>query len=193
MAVRPNVSSESEKELDKVAQQFETFDKNVQDLTLDRMNKAPLKEVEPQTKLSSKELEKSKEIYLKPITQIGSKEKFNERYRNDYNFAIEPVRFIAENHEMIGEAIELWTKPFAGMAAQFWHVPVNKPVWGPRHLAEQLKKGRYHRLKMDETTTIASDGMGQYYGAMAVDHIIQRIDAMPVSTSKSIFMGAVNF
>ena len=50
---------------------------------------APKEEVEAQTKLSSKEIAKSKDIYLKPIKTISrSKEsKFNEKFRNDWNFA----------------------------------------------------------------------------------------------------------
>src|SRR5690242_18260805 len=141
-------SSLGNKELDQAEKQFEAFDESIKSMTLDRMNEAPLEEKEPQTNLSQKEIEKSNEIYLKPRRQIGSREKFNENYREEYEFAIEYVRFIAENKEIIGEAIELWTKPFAGMPAQEWVVPVGKPVWGPRHLAERLTACKYHRLVM---------------------------------------------
>ena len=38
------------------------------------------------------------------------------------------------------------------------------------------------------------DSIGtKYYGQMAVDSIIQRLDATPVSNKKSIFMGAGGF
>ncbi len=60
-------------------------------------------------------------------------------------------------------------------------------------LAEQIKRARYHRMKMDQTVSTGADGAGQYFGAMAVDTTIQRLDAMPVSSRKSIFMGAKNF
>lgn len=187
-------NSESQKELDKAQVQFDEFDKQVKDLTLDRMNSSPREDVEPQTKMSQKELEKSTDVYLKPNRSVSSKEKFNEKYREDFNFATEYVRFIAENKEIIGETIELWTKPFAGMPAQEWKIPVNTPVWGPRHLAEQLTKARYHRLKMEQNRLTGSDGQGnQYFGQMAVDTIIQRLDALPVSSRKSIFMGASDF
>jgi len=79
------------------------------------------------------------------------------------------------------------------MPAEFWKVPVNKPIWGPRHLAERIKGCRYHRLVMSETVSTGSDGVGQYYGAMAVDTTIQRLDALPVSSTKSVFMGAHSF
>ena len=185
-------NSVAEQELNRVEKQFDDFKKNVDELTLDRMNMAPKSFEEPQTKLSSSEIEKSSDVYLKPIKQIGSKEKFNEDYRNDYNFATEYVQFIAENKEIIGEQIELWTKPFPGMPAQYWIVPVNKPIWGPRHLAERLTNCKYHRLVMQQKAT-SVDGMGQYYGSMAADTTINRLDAVPVSARKSVFMGSPAF
>ena len=194
MSVKPKTSSTlAEQEMDKVEKQFQEFDANIKEMTLDRMNLAPQKEVEAQTKLSSKDLDKSKEIYLKPKRTISSREKFNEKYRDDYNFAKEYVQFVAENKEIIGETIELWTKPFAGIPAEEWAVPTNKPLWGPRYLAERIKGCKYHRLTMQQNVSTGSDGMGQYYGAMAVDNIIQRLDALPVSSRKSVFMGAQSF
>lgn len=194
MAEKPKpASSLAEKELEKCEKQFEEFDKNVKELTQDRMNKAPKEDAEPQTKLSQSEIEKAKEIYLKPKRTVSSKEKFDEKWRDDYEFSKENVRFIAENKEIIGETIELWTKPFPGVPAQEWAVPVNIPLWGPRHLAERLTNCKYHRLVMQKNIMTGSDGKGQYYGAMAADTTIQRLDAIPVSSKKSIFMGAVNF
>ena len=183
----------AEQEIVKVGKQFDEFDENVKNLTMDRMNATPRQEEEAQTKLSQKDLEKSKDVYLKPFRQITSKEKFNEDYRKNYEFDKEYVNFIAENKEIIGETLELWTKPYAGMPAEFWKVPVNKPIWAPRYLAEQIKRKYYHRLTMQQHQTTGSDGMGQYYGAMAVDNTVQRLDAIPVSSRKSVFMGANNF
>lgn len=193
MTERPKTkNSLAEKELDKAEKQFEAFEKNLQEMTLDRNNAGPKQSVEPQTKLSQDEIENSKEVYLKPSRAIGSKEKFNEDYREDYNFQKEYVRFIAENKEVGGETIEVWTKPFAGMPAEFWKVPVNTPVWGPRYLAEQLTKCKYHRFVMHDRPTTSEAGV-QYFGSMAVDTVVQRLDAIPVSTKKSIFMGASGF
>ncbi len=187
---KPKVSSLGNKELDKAEKQFEAFDQNIKDLTLDRMNTAPKIDFEPQTKLSSKDIEKSKELYLKPFRSVSSKEKFNEAFREDYNFAKEYVHFTAENKEIIGEELDFWVKPFAGMPAEEWKVPVNKPLWAPRYVAERIKGCKYHRLVMQESTTMGADGMGKYYGSMVADTTIQRLDAIPVSTRKSIFMGA---
>lgn len=193
MADKPKVSSSlAEKELDKVEKQFEAFDQNIKDLTHDRMNAAPAPEREP-SRLSQAEIEKSKDIYLKPVKAIGSREKFNEDYRKEYEFAKEYVRFEAAHKEIIGETIEMWTKPFAGMPAELWNIPVSKPVWGPRYLAEQITKCRYHRMSMQQSVTTGADHMGQYYGSMVVDTTVQRLDAIPVSNTKSIFMGARGF
>jgi hypothetical protein len=191
---RPSkVNSESQKELDKVEEQFEKFDEEVKALTLDRMNMAPKQEVEPQTKIANRDLDKMKDIYLKPERTISSQEKFNEKFREGWNFDKEFVQFIAENKEIIGESIECWTKTYPGVPCEFWRVPVNKPVWGPRYLAEQIKKCSYHRLVMDQRVQQGSDGMGTYYGAMAVDTTVQRLDATPVTKRRSIFMGDRNF
>jgi hypothetical protein len=191
-AKKPKVNSTAEKELEKVEKQFDEFNDQVKSMTLDRMNMAPKQEVEPQTKIAQADKDKMKDIYLKPIKAIGSKEKFNERFRADYEFSTEYVHFTAENKEVIGETLEFWTKPFPGMPAQFWNVPVNKPVWAPRHVAERVKGCKYHRLHMEDRP-VSSDGWAQYYGSMAVDKTIQRLDAYPESTKKSIFMGTVNF
>lgn len=178
-----------DKEMDKLEKQFDAFDQNIKELTQDRMNLAPKLDTEEQTKISQKDLEKSKDFYLKPKRTISCADKFNEKYREDYNFKKEYVRFIAENKEIIGENITLWTKPFAGVPAMEWEVPVNKPIWGPRYLAEQIKAACYHRLTMRDAPVQETGGM-QFYGQMVVDNTIQRLDAIPVSDRKSIFMGA---
>jgi len=192
MAEKPKLNSAGDKELQKAEEQFKAFDENVKQLTMDRMNQAPKVDVEPSHKLSQNQIADSKDIYLKPHRSISSREKFNEDYRNEYNFAKEYVYFIADNKEIIGEDIDLWVKPFAGLPAEWWKVPTNKPVWAPRYVAERIKGCSYHRLKMEETVT-QSHGMGQFYGSMAVDTTIQRLDALPATKTKSIFMGAHSF
>lgn len=177
-------------ELDKAQEQFEKYDENIKELTMDRMNQIPVKETEPQTKLSTKEIDKSNELQLKPERRIGAQEKFNEKYREKYEYDKEIVNFIAENKEISGETIELWTKPYAGMPCEFWKVPTNKPVWGPRYLAEQIKRKFYHVLRMDQKVINSSDGMGQYFGQLVVDDTVPRLDARPVSKQRSVFMGA---
>jgi len=188
---RPKASTEGvQKEIESIEKQMQTIDESIKDLTLDKMNMAPKENVEPVTKLSQKEIEKSNDLYLKPKRQIASNEKFNEKYRDDYNFAMEYVRFIPEHREIIGDNIELWTKPFAGMPAQEWVIPTGKPVWGPRHLAERLASCKYHRLVMKQNVVTEQNQMGRMYGALAAETTVQRLDALPVGNRKSVFMGA---
>jgi len=190
--MKKTYTSETEKQIDQAQESLNAFESDVKELTLDRMNQAKREEVEPQTKLSQKEISNSKDIYLKPARTISCQEKFNEKFREDYNFAKEYVHFIAENYEIIGETIDTWTKKFPGQPAEYWNVPTNKPVWGPRYLAEQIKGCSYHRLTMQNNVTSA-DHTGQYFGTMVADTVVQRLDARPVSSKKSVFMGAGGF
>lgn len=198
---RPKTHSTlAEQEMNKAQEQFDNFDTQIKEMTQDRMNMAPKEEKEAQTLMSQADIAKSKEIYLKPKRTLGVgvhpktgvAEKFNERFRDDYNFQKELVHFIAENNEIMGEDLDLWTKPFQGVPLENWIVPVNKPVWGPRYLAEQIKSKTYHRLTM-RNHVVENSGEGQYYGTMAVDTTIQRLDARPVSSRKSLFMGSNAF
>lgn len=192
MTKPPIKNSESAKELERVKEQFDQFDKEIKEMTLDRLNAAPMQDTEPVTKLSQKDIEKSRDIYLKPSRAIGSKEKFNERFKDEWLFSKEYVQFIPEHREIIGEVIELWTKPFPGVPAEYWEIPTGKPVWAPRYVAEQITKCKYHRLVMRTNVATGRDTLGTFFGSMAADTTVQRLDALPVSTRKSIFMGLTN-
>ncbi len=187
--VRPKVNSESQKQLDKAQENFDNFETEIKSLTLDRMNEAPVEEIEPQTKLSSKQFKQAPEIYLKPNRTIersanpktGAYPVFNEKFRKEYEFQKQMVRFTAENVEIVGESITMWTAPFSWMPAEEWILPVNKPVWGPRYLAEKLRRCSYHRLHMDATPTpgnqIGGDGNATYFGQCVVDRTVHRLNA----------------
>lgn len=188
---KPKVSnSASAKEMDKIDSQMKAFDENIKEMTLDRMNEAPMIEVEPQTKIAQSDRDKMKEFVLKPEKTIGCADKFNEKFRKDYEFAKEMVHFECENHEIIGESIEMWTKPFPGVPAQFWKIPVNKPVWGPRFVAEQISRKYHHRFICEENTAVGYNQAGTMTGAMIVDKKIPRLSARPIQQRKSIFTGS---
>lgn len=189
-----------QEEIDRIDDQMNAYESELKKMNMDKMNEAPNQELEPQTKLSQREIDKSQEIYLKPERSIyaanpktGQGETFNEKFRKQYDFAKEYVRFIAENNEIVGETIEAWTKPFQGLPAEFWKVPVNKPVWGPRYLAEQLTRCQYHRIVMNEQKISSQDGMGSYTGAIEITETRERISARPAKQEKSVFMGASGF
>lgn len=105
--LKPRVNSSGERELKNLQDKFDKFDQEVKDLTVDRLNATPKEETEMQTKISSRDAEKVKDVYLKPIRSLSSRERFNERFRKDYEHAKEYVHFIAENKEIIGENIDL--------------------------------------------------------------------------------------
>lgn len=191
MSERPKVNSASQKELDKVENQLNEFNDGVKALVEARSPATPSEETERQTKLSENDIRNAKDIYLKPNKAIPDGQKFNEKFRKDWEFQKEYVQFIAEHKELIGENIEMWTHPFGGVGAEFWLVPTNKPVWGPRYLAEQIQRKSYHRLIMENNTSERT-GMGTFYGTLAADSKIQRLDAYPVHSRKSIF-GARGF
>lgn len=204
MTERPKAkNSLAERELDKAKEQIDAFESEVKSMTLDRMNQAPKEETEPQHRLSTREQQNAPGIYLKPSRSIGAvnpktgqAEKFNDNFRADWEFQKELVNFIAENRELTGEPIEIWTKPFAGVPAEFWTVPTNKPVWGPRYLAEQITRCTYHRLMMnqDAPSNLYSAGYGmEARGQLVVETTVQRLNAHPVSQKKSLFMGASGF
>jgi len=190
---KPEVNSAGELELQKVEKQLDEFQEEIKQINFNRMDLTRKPEIENQTKLSQREIANSKDIYLKPIKKIGSRDKFNENFREAYEYDKEYVHFIAENKEIIGESIDMWTKPYAGMPAEEWKIPVNTPVWAPRYVAEQIKRKYYHRMVMKDIPT-GSDHNAQYHGTMVVDTTIPRLDAFPASSGKvSVFMGANNF
>ena len=180
--VAPKVNSAGQRELDKAESQLASFEDQVKMATCDMAPFSPKEEIDPQTKLSSREANKADAPYIKPTRSINSREKFDEKFKDAHTRAWEYVKCIVENYEIIGESVECWTKKFPGDSAHFWKVPVNKPVYIPRLLAEQLSQCRYHRLSMqaDSRQITGADGMGTYVGNMVVDTVKNRIDARPV-------------
>lgn len=178
---QPKVNSASQRELLKAEDQIKDFEAQVKAITPDVVGQLPVQETEQQTKLSTKQIDKEDGYFLKPSKSVSCKEPFNERHREDYDFFKERVRFIAENNEVIGSTIEIWTKPFSGIAAEYWEVPVNKVVIGPRYLAEQIARKSYTRLMMDEHKVSGYEGSATMLGQFVGTHKIQRIVARPAA------------
>ncbi len=177
---QPKVNSDSQKELNKAQEQFDAFDKSVKEMTLDKMSLAPERPQEEQTKMSGREQKAYDAPYIKPVRSINSKERFNEAYREEHKRAWEYVKVICENFEIIGEQIEMWTKKFAGDAADFWKIPVNKPIYVPRLVAKQIAACKYHRITMEEKVTNQEGGV-TFHGSLAVDHTKNRLDCRIVN------------
>jgi len=189
-------SSLAEQEIEKLKEQFDDYEGQIKSLTLDNLNTAPLPDSMPlmeTNQIAQSDLTTMPENYLKPNRSISCVMPFNEKFRSQWDFAKEYVQFMFDNTELSGETTSIWTKPFTGIPAQEWLVPCNKPIWGPRYLAEQVTRKNYHILEMQENKTIGSDFAGQYQGRIVAKRTIQRLKAEPVIQKKSIFMGATTF
>ena len=193
-------SMEGAKSLDKIERNLDKQNEQLKEIAAESISLEPTLNHEPSHQKSQKELQASKDIYLTPKRTIfavdrntGKAQKFNEDFRKDYEFDKEFVHFIAEHKEMQGESIETWTRPYGGMPAEYWIVPTDKPVWGPRYLAEQIKRKFYNRLVMKEKVITEENSYGQMTGALSVKTEVPRLNAYPVTSRKSIFMGSTGF
>lgn len=176
-------------EMEKLQKKFDDFESQIQALTIDRLNQAPKEEAEG-PRISQKALSEN-ELYIKPATWIADNQKFNTAFEKEWEHAKEYVQCIPVHNELKGDIIEFWTHPFGGKGAEFWKVPSDKAVWIPRYAAEQLTKCKYHRMVMNQGQITGGDQHGnQYFGSMVAQTTINRIDAVPVSNKRSIFMGA---
>lgn len=193
---RPKVDGSAQRELDKAQDQLDNFNSQIKEATADvpaagKMDLSRLNMPQSEVRFSQNQINNSKEIHLRPIRSIGSKEKFNERFREAFDFDKQTVAFIAEHKELQGEGIEIWTKPYPGVPCEEWKVPTGKPVWGPRYLAEQIKRKYYNRLTMNEQQMVSHDSMGSYTGQLVVAEKKARLECQPVVTGRSsVFMGS---
>ena len=184
---RPRVNSEGQKELDKVENQVKQFSDSVSSAREDRGNLV-MKEVEPQTKMSQSEMNNSSLLYLKPKRTFPSRERFNERFRDEYNRQSEYVDFIAENHEVKGESIDFCIKKFPGVPVEEWVVPVNKPVSAPRYVKERIEECGYTVFTTADKQ-LGSEGGVMYYGQMVAEERKSRLSAREFIKKPRIFMG----
>lgn len=180
--IKPTLETElqkAESQIDRISNEL-----HKQPLTVsqpERLEDAPIQ-------VSKKDASKSGVLYLKPERSVNAPQKFNERWRKEYEESEELVEFIARHKESPGSAIQTWTRKFGGKPALFWTVPTDRVVCGPRVLAEQIRGCKHHIVTMDEHTVTSSDGMGTYHGAIQMKKEVARLEAEPVSTTTSIFM-----
>ncbi len=196
LAVIPEIKAprarnqKAQNEIDKAQKSLDAFDAKLKNFDPNKAKEAPKKETEHGVQLSQKDIEKSQEIYLKPHRWHASKEPFIEKFRSEYDFAKEMVRFVASNNEIKGDTIELCTKPFPGCPVLEWKIPVGKPVWGPRYLAERLKDCTYSELHTDQNAIRNKGNDVTDFGDFVVEKKINRLDATPVTNSKSVFLSS---
>lgn len=166
----------AQKEIDRLDAEFNAKQQQMSSLSQDEMNKAPIAETEHQTKLSKQEVKQYDAPEIKPSQTIPGIGKRKPEQDNLRRRAWELVKVVAENCEVIGEKIELWHKaPFSGEPCTFWQIPVNKPIYIPRFLADHLMTRNYHRLVMQETP-VENNQYGQVIGQMIASETRRRLD-----------------
>ena len=184
---RPRVNAEGQKELDRVESQVKQFSESIPAVNVER-SALPTREIESQTRMSQAEMNSSSVTYLKPKRTFPSREKFNERFRDEFNKLSEYVDFIAENHEVKGESIDFCIKKFPGVPVEEWVVPVNKPVSAPRYVKERIEECGYTVFTTTDKT-VGSEGGVMYYGQMVAEERKQRLSAREFIKKPRIFMG----
>ena len=186
---RPRVNSEGQRELDKAEEQLEGFKKAVEEFNPLEDEKKPV-DIDPQTKLSSKQMKESDAPYIKwtkYISRVNSekwKTYWDEKHRAAHDRDWEYVRVIVENNEIMGSPIEMWTAEYGCDPAHYWTIPVNKPIYIPRLVARKIAKCKYHRLRVENTVTTQEAG-GQFYGALVVDNVQRRLNAYPATSGSA--------
>jgi hypothetical protein len=190
--IKPRVNSESQNQLNKADEEFKEFSKQVEAFNPIEV-KAPLEEREQQTKLSTREMKNTDAPYIKPmrnVARVNTKERptfWDEKHRPAHDRDWEYVKITAENNELIGSMIEMWTAEYGCDPAHFWQIPVNRPIYVPRLVAKKIAGCKYHRMSMetaDLNNTKLHEGENmQFVGGMVATHTKHRLNAYPVGDS----------
>jgi len=129
------------KDTEKAVKEVMSLHKDMNELTVDRINEtAPaLKESEPQTKLSTRELAKNENIrYIEPIRKLQPFGHLPEKWKKERDYDWEYVKGIFENEVSRGEPIRFTFSKWPGDPDCVWEIPSNVPVYVPRMIAKHL-------------------------------------------------------
>lgn len=124
-------------------------------LTVDKIAETPKTEVEPQTKLTTKQIAANENIqYIEPRKRIKGIGTLPEKLKKQHDHDWEYVKGIAENYEVVGEPICFWLSLYPGDPDCLWEIPVNRPVYVPRMIAKHLESVmEYHSFNYIEKPT----------------------------------------
>ena len=156
-------SAEANKELDKVAGQFEKIEQGISAMAKEDITKIPRQESESQTKLSKKEIDRFDAPVIKYVKAFAPAKKsvLPDKWKAQRDHDWELVKVICENKEIIGESIELWNHKWPGDLWTFWVIPTNTPVYIPRTVAKQIHECHYlRRVMKDKAETWFDEGVG---------------------------------
>ncbi len=133
------------KETEKLAEATVALEKDLNKLTVDKVNEAKGEEPEIQ-KISLENKYKSEGVqYIKPRRLSAPLGKLPDKLKTEHKRAWEYVTGIYENIAIPGEAIKFTYVWYPGDADYLWIVPANVPVAVPRMIANHLEKTQeYH-------------------------------------------------
>ena len=112
--------------------------------------KAPEVEQQPAVEMSYKDFKATDAPVITFSRAFAAPGKPNPKCEAERRRGWQYVKCICENFEVFGETIELWQCRWPGDPHSFWQVPVNKPIYLPRFVAEHLASRKYHRFKMED-------------------------------------------
>lgn len=187
---RPRVDTQGQAQLTAVEENLNATIAQAKEVNpIEARHFAPKLEREEQTKLSSQELRKNIMV-LKPVKVLFAVgQKFDEKFRDSYNYDKEYVDFVYEHQEEKGAPLEMWTKPYPGVPAEMWIIPANKSVSAPRYVQKQIDQMNYITRKYVDKAQVGSDFAGSYHGALEVENVVDRATTREVSKKVNVFMG----
>lgn len=148
-------SSEANREVERIDNQIKGIQEGIQKVASQDRASIPVAETEEQTKLSKKELTNYDAPVIKYVKAFADKAKLPEKWRAERDHDWELIKVVCENCEIVGEMIEVTTHKWPGDPWAFWQIPVNTPVYIPRHVAKQIHDCHYIRYVQTDPNTDA--------------------------------------
>lgn len=167
------------KELEQAIVNSDKMREDMSKITMDAVAGVPLAETDVQTKMTKKQIEEYDAPVIKPSKSMPSTGKPLDKEKAMREDGWKYIKVIAENNEVVGERVDFWHKKFAGDPIYYWEIPVNKPIYVPKHIAQHLSERKYHVFKMQDRSR---EGLqhGDYAQSLICQETRRRIDCRSV-------------
>ena len=185
---RPKTGSgKIEQELDKVEGQIANIQENILSASPAAIEaKAPEPSNDRIWDLSYREFKAADAPKITYTRMFAPASKPNPRCEAERKRGWEYVKCQCENFEIIGEKIEMWLCKWPGDPYTYWEIPVGKPIYLPRWVAEHLSTREYRRLVMSDRNTslihseVEGSGMSQPTHQMTSVEVRKRLGCRSV-------------
>lgn len=148
--------------------------KDMNALSVDKINETKVVEPAPITELTSKQRASNEGVqYIEPLRKLKSFGILPEKLRAEHKRGWEYVKGILENFEVNTEPVRFWFSWYPGDADSLWEVPCNKPVYVPRIIAKHLESvSKYHTFGYVEKASQAwrADDFTHNFAAVGVHY-----------------------